>query len=136
MGIQNKTCRRTTSRMSNDPDNDIFKPFFILATATLPSFQNPYRSLSGQADSGHVNTGDVLDFSGTTSLGKYDEDYLFNTIKSDYRCHSFTCRGVEAQVSPVPFVNPSSGIFKGYLYIAANITHLSTNLSLQVSSSY
>lgn len=78
----------------------------------------------------------MLDFSGTTSLGKYHENYLLNKIKSDYRCHSFNARGVEAQVSPVPFVNPSSGIFKGYLYVAANIMRLSTNLSLQVSSSY
>lgn len=36
----------------------------------------------------------------------------------------------------MPFVNPSSGIVKGELYVAANITHLPTNLSLQVSSSY
>lgn len=51
------------------------------------------------------------------------------------RCHSFGHQGVEAGAPPVPFVNPSQRIFKDFLHITAN-THLSTNPSLQVNSSY
>lgn len=122
-GIQNKRWSRNISRVSSDPSNN---PFSSQFPKSMQEFIQPSRSGAHQ----HWRSAGSLWYNipWEAPRGQF-------TQEGGDRCHSFTHQDVEAEAPPVPFVNPSQGIFKDFLHITANI-HLSTNPSLQVNSSY